>query len=432
MADTPANAELVRRYAAAMAADVALPVAFRSGEGCRIEDEDGNQYIDFIGGFGVVNTGYQRPEVLAALSEQLRTACFAPPWMPTRAAAELAEELLSLAPPSVRVCARASGGADANEVAIKAHFALRGGTVLVVGLAYHGGTTRMLAASDSQAFGLPPSPAAPPPRVPPAYCYRCPYGKTYPACSLECAEAVEKAAATDPAISAVFLEPIIGSGGVIVPPPAYFGALQDICRRRGLALILDEVMTGCGRVGAFLAAEAFGLRPDAITLAKGLGGGYATIGAALLSPELADSLTRHEDVSATLAWTPLACAAALANLRLLRAENLARRAAETGARLHDRIREVFERVLPEHVGEVRGKGLLIGVELVADRSTKKPAPHLMKRIALRCFRAGLMVGTSWDWRVLILAPPLVLDDATTEEALDILESVLRRVARAVD
>jgi 4-aminobutyrate aminotransferase-like enzyme len=414
-----------------MAADVA-PVAFRSGEGCRIEDVEGKRYIDFIGGFGVVNTGYQRPEILAAISEQLRVACFAPPWMATRGAAELAEELLSLAPPSVRACARASGGADANEVAVKAHFARRAGTVLVVGLAYHGGTTRMLAASDSKAFGLPPSPVAPPPRVPPAYCYRCPYGRTYPGCSLECAAAIDRAAAADPAISAVFLEPIIGSGGVIVPPREYFDALQDICRRRGLALILDEVITGCGRVGAWLAADAFGLRPDAITLAKGLSGGYAPIGAALLSAELAEGLTRYEDVSATLAWTPLACAAALANLRLLRAENLAGRAAETGARLQTRLREVFERVLPAHVGEVRGKGLLIGVELVADRATKEPAPHLAKRIAMRCLRGGLMVGTSWDWRALIFAPPLILDEATAEEALGILEAALRRVARAAD
>jgi 4-aminobutyrate aminotransferase-like enzyme len=430
--ESAVNADVVKRYRLALAADVAAPTAFRSASGCRIEDLDGHRCVDFIGGYGVVNTGWQRPEILAAMAEQLQSACFAPPWMATREAARLAEELLAVAPPSVRVCARATGGAEANEVAIRAHFAHRGGTVLVVGRAYHGGTTRMLAASDGPAFGLPPTPVAPPPRVPPAYCFRCPYGKTYPGCSLECADAIDRAAVADPTITAVFLEPVIGSGGVIVPPPEYFAAVSDICRRRGLGLILDEVITGCGRVGAMFAADLFDLRPDAITLAKGLAGGYAAVGAALLSPELGDALTRYEDVSATLAWAPLACAAALANLRLIRSERLPERAAEMGAKLRLRVRELFERHLPDHLGEVRGIGMLIGVELVADRATREPAPNLVKRIGLRCFRGGLMIGTSWDWQTIIFAPPLVLDDATADEALDVLEGALKRVGRSSD
>lgn len=425
----PTPNDLPRRYAAVMAADVAAPIVFRGGSGCRVEDADGHRYLDFIGGYGVITTGWQRPEVLDAMAAQLRTACFAPPWLPTREATELAETLVALAPAPLAKCARASGGAEANEVAVKAHFARRGGTILTVGRAYHGGTTRMLAASDGAAFALPPTPVAPPPRVPPAYCYRCPYGKTYPGCGLECAEAIDAAARDNPAITAVFLEPVIGSGGVIVPPPEYFAAVQDICRRRGLSLILDEVITGCGRVGAFTAAELYGLSPDALTLAKGLAGGYAPIGVAMLSAELAEALTKHEDVSATLAWTPLSCAAALANLRLIRDENLAKRAAETGALLKARLQEVFERGLPAHTGDVRGVGLLVGVEVVRDRTTKEPAPTLAKRIALRCLRAGLMIGTSWDWRTLIFTPPLTLDPATLDEAMDALDSALRRVAR---
>jgi len=358
---------------------------------------------------------------------QLQSAAFAPPWLPTREAVDLAEALLEIAPTSTRMCARATGGAEANEVAIKAHFAHRGGTVLVIGRAYHGGTTRALALSDSDAFGFPPSPIASPPRVPPAYCYRCPYGKTFPGCSLECAEAIENAVVANPTITGVFLEPVIGSGGAIVPPQAYFDALQDICRRRGLTLILDEVITGCGRLGAFLAADAFGIRPDAITLAKGLAGGYAPIGAAILSDELALGLTKYEDVSATMAWSPLACAAASANLRILRAENLAGRAAEMGTKLIFRLREVFERVMPGHVGEVRGKGLLIGVELVTDQATRTPALQLAKRVLLRCLRGGLMLGTSWDWHTLMFLPPLILDDDAMNEGLDILETALKRV-----
>lgn len=425
----PSPAEVARRYSAVTAADTALPIVFQSAAGCRIADTDGKSYIDFITGYGVGNAGWQRPAVLAALEQQARTACFAPPWLPTREGLHLAEELLALAPASVAVCARATGGAEANEIALKAHFALRGGKVLAVGRAYHGGTTRTLALSDRSTFRLPPTPVPDAPSVPPAYCYRCPYGKTYPGCALECAQAIEDAVRADPHITGVLLEPVVGSGGAIVPPRAYFETLNDICARLNLTLILDEVMTGCGRVGAFLAADAFGLRPDAITLAKGLGGGYVPIGAALLSRELADALSRYEDVSATLAWTPLACAAALANLRLIRDENLAARAREVGTALLTALRELFERLLPGHTGEVRGAGLLIGIELVKDRATKEPAPNLTKRIALRCFRAGLMVGTSWDWGTLLVMPPLVLDGATMDEAVGIFESVLKRVGR---
>ena len=401
----PTAAEWSRRYAAATTADMAFPVVFKSAAGCVVEDLDGREYIDFISGYGVVSTGWQRPEILAAMTAQMQQGCFAPPWLPTREATLLAETLLAAAPSSVASCARATGGAEANEVAMKAHFALRGGKLLVVGRSYHGGTTRTLALSDTATFGLPPSPVPDPPRVPPAYCYRCPWGRTYPECGLECAAAIETAVRADPAITGLLLEPVIGSGGAIVPPAEYFPAVRAICRRLGLTLILDEVITGCGRVGAFTAADLFDLRPDAVTLAKGLGGGYVPIGATLLSRDLADALARYEDVSATLAWTPLACAATLANVRLIQQEDRAGRARDTGATLLARLRGVFERWLPAHTGEVRGKGLLIGVELVKDRATKEPYPQLAKRIVLRCLRAGLMVGSSWDWTTLIIMPP---------------------------
>lgn len=406
------------RYRLTMAADAATP-AFRSASGCRVTDDAGRELIDFIGGYGVVNTGWQRPEVLAAVIEQAQRGCFAPPWMPTREAADLAEWLLKRLPWLAK-CGRASGGAEANEVAVKALFAARGGTLLVVGRAYHGGTTRTLALSDGSAFGLPPTPVPAAKQVPPAYCFRCPWGKTYPDCSFECAEAVE--AAIEPTTTGVLLEPVLASGGAVVPPAGYFAAVADICRRRGLVLILDEVVTGCGRLGAFTASELFDLRPDAVTLAKGLAGGYAPIGAAVLSAELAGALMKHEDVSATLAWTPLACAAALANLRLLEAEGLAANAAAMGPKLVAGLREVFGQRLPAHLGEVRGLGLLAGVELVG-------GPRLAKRIALRCYHGGLMVGSSWDWRTLVFLPPLTLDDATLDAGLAVLDAALAKEAR---
>jgi 4-aminobutyrate aminotransferase-like enzyme len=424
------NTDLVRRYAQKTVADIGAPVFFKSAEGCRITDRDGRSIIDFTSGYGVTNTGWQHPAVIAAMEKQLRLSTFAPPWLPTEEALALAETLLSLMPPKAERAARAAGGADANEVAVKALVSLRGGKVLVVNRAYHGGTSRTLALSDAAAFGLPPSYVPQPPRVKPAYCFRCPYGQSRPGCDLACASAIDKAVADDPEITGVLLEPVIGSGGAIVPPQEYFDAVAEICRRRGLVLILDEVITGCGRIGHFTAAEAYGLEPDAITLAKGMGGGYVPIGAAMLSGELADALSRYDDVSATLAWTPLACAAASANLKVIIDENLCEHAERTGTRLLARVRSLVDRYMPGHFGDVRGKGLLAGIEFVTDQATRAPAPNLAKRVALRCFRNGLMLAGSWDWHSIIITPPLVLDDATLDEAMGILETSLKEVSKA--
>src|SRR5262249_19164747 len=159
-----------------------------------------------------------------------------------------------MSPSTVHKCARACGGAEANEIAARAMYALTGGRVLTIGRAYHGGTARMIALSDARAFNLPrTSQTGEQPRVPPAHCYRCPWGKKYPGCGLECAEAVDQAARDDATIRGVLMEAVIGSGGVIVPPQDYFDAIQEVCERRGLTLILDEVMTGCGRVGRMFA-----------------------------------------------------------------------------------------------------------------------------------------------------------------------------------
>jgi len=425
-----ASAELTRRHAAAVAGETAFPVVFASASGSRVTDLSGKSYLDFITGYGVVSTGHSRPEILQAIAEQARSGCFASPWLPTRQAVELAEELLALGSKNLRCCARASGGADAVETATRAHRAARGGKVLVVGRAYHGGTSQTLAQSDAVAFHLPRPSLPESPRVPPAYCHRCDYGKSHPGCAFKCVQAIDAAIAADPDITAILLEPILGSGGVIVPPAEYFPALMEIVRRRKLILIVDEVMTGCGRIGAWTASQALGLEPDALIIAKGLGGGSVPIGTAMLTEELADGLRKYEDVSATLAWTPLACAATLANVRLIQAESLPERAAAAGESFLPRVRELFERRLPRHTGEVRGMGLMIGVELVKDRTSREPHPSLLKRLALLTLRRGLMIGTSWDWHTLILMPPLNVTDDDLDEALRILDESLQRMNRS--
>jgi 4-aminobutyrate aminotransferase-like enzyme len=418
----------VKRYRSVMAADSAFPVVFQTASHCTVQDLDGNEYLDFISGYGVISTGWQRREIQDAIIKQVQEASFAPPWWPTREAVELAEKILSLCPKGLVACGKASSGAEANEVAVKALQAARGGKVLVVGRAYHGGSRFMLSLSDGEPFNLPPVPKTEP-SVPPAYCYRCPWNLKYPSCGLACADAIDKACAADPTIQGILLEPVLGSAGVIVPPVEYFQAVQEIVRRRKLVLILDEVMTGVGRVGAFSAAEKYNIQPDAMTLAKGLSGGYMPLATAVMNQELKDGLQKYEDVSATLAWTPLGCAATMANLRLLQQERIPEHAALIGERLFKGVQELCERELPEHVGEIRGSGMMVGIEIVQDRLSRTPAPSLTRRIVLHAWRAGLMIGTSWDWRCIILMPPLTLDEGSLANGLDRFGEALARMAR---
>ncbi len=433
------SAALARRYRAVSCAAVTAPIGFERGEGSWLVDLEGNRYLDFIGGYGVVNTGWQHPRVVEAVREQASRACFAPPWFPNVPAAELGERLVRLpGVPSGGKCLRATGGADANEQVLKAIESSKRKAqsaneeepvkVLCLERSYHGGTAATLALSDTGRFSLPQvSSVAPQPRVPPPYCSRCPWGKVYGRCGLECAKSVDAALADDPRIAAVIVEPVIGSGGVIVPPREYLPEVRAICDRRGRLLIFDEVLTGFGRTGAMLAAQREGVTPDAVTLGKGLSAGAVPIGAAVVSRELAVAAEEREDCSATFAWTPLGCAAAGANLRVVEEEGLSGRAATLGRELLAGVRAACARRLPDRIGEVRGIGMMVGVEFVRDRESRKADPMLVRRLALRCKRHGLIIGTSWDWSVIVLLPPLTLTEGEMREGVARFEEAMGEV-----
>jgi len=409
---------------------MSFPVVFRTAHDCILEDIEGKKYIDFISGYGVVNTGWQRKAILEEMARQMEEGCFAPPWLPTQQAVRLAEALLAISPKNIHKCVRATGGAEAIEAAIRALYVHRGGSIVTLRHAYHGGTSGALSAGDVDESHLPFSPLLDRmPKVPPAYCFRCYYGKKYPGCSLECAEAIETFAKNHKNVTGLIMEPVIGSGGVIVPPAEYFTAVREICQRRQITLIFDEVMTGFGRVGAFFAATCFDIEPDVITIAKGLGAGYVPIGAALMNRDIAESLEKYQDVSATFAWTPLACAAALANLRILQEEKLPDRARTTGRYLIQEFREICERYIPEHIGEIRGLGLMIGIELIEDQKSKNPASVLGRKFLISCRNKGLMIGTTWDWHTLVIMPPLTIGEELANQGLEIFEASLKRLRK---
>lgn len=421
------NREAARRYSQVNTGEVAMPICVVRAEGNDLIDIDGNRYLDFSSGSGVVNAGWQRQEVAEVVKAQVERLSYCAPWFPTEEAAALSELLVSITPPHLTKCARATGGTDANETICRAAYAYTGRPgVVTLSRAYHGGSRLAVNMSDAEAFRLPLNPIALDRHMVPApHCFRCPLDLHPESCGIACTGLIEEVLADHPKVGLLLCEPVLGSGGVIVPPAAYLRRVQAICQARGVLFALDEVMTGFGRLGWVTATEGYGLEPDAVSFGKGMGGGTVPIGAAMLSEPLAEALTRYEDVSPTFAWTPLACAAATANIRLILGEDLPARSRQLGAFLLAEVRRLFKTLLPDQPGDIRGQGLMVGIELVQDAETRKPALSRMRRLVIGLVRGGLLVKVSWDFRVIILMPPLNISESDLARGLEIIERQLQ-------
>lgn len=405
MSNNPPPEVVVAAYRRHTVAEMTHADVFQGGQGAWGRTSDGRRYLDFIAGYGVVSTGWNHPRLVRVLREQAERTLFAPPMLPTHEAATLAASLLDImCMPDGWRCVRAAGGADANEQAIKAidawadlHAKPEPRRIVRFARAYHGGTRLMRGLSDPVLLRQSPASLRDHPMLP------------LPSAAAEIA-LLEEVLDREPGVVAVLVEPVIGSGGVHPLPLDYLRELRRLCTERGVALVFDEVITGCGRVGAMLYAHLAGVDPDAITLGKGISAGAAAIGAALLSPPLAEALCGCEDTSATFAWTPMSCAVALENLRIIEDEHLHAKAALLGEHLRRGLRDVLADAFPG-CGQVRGVGLMVGVDLL-HAETRQPDSGLARRMLLRCRRHGLWVGASWDWRTVVMLPPLVV---TTEE-----------------
>lgn len=421
---------ILKKYKDVNTGEVGLPVCFKRAEGSYIYDTDEKKYLDFTSGYGVTNSGWLRKEIADAIQEQLKKSAYAPPWLPTCEAIEISDLLLSIVPSNLVKCARATGGADANEIIHKAVIAANGKKGIVSFYrSYHGGTHFTLNISDAENFHLPELPSnkefhfAEPP-----YCYRCPHGKTPDSCNLECTAAIEKLFQNEN-IGCFFAEPVLGSGGVIIPPHKYWKKIRELCTLYNVYLVFDEVLTGFGRLGVFTASELFSIQPDAISFAKGMSSGYAAIGVALLNAELADGLKKFEDVSTTFAWTPLSCIIAKTNIELILDERLSQNASQKGEILMQQLKSLFRKYLPNNTGDIRGAGLMIGIELIEDQVTKTPDLKLMRKFLITAFRKGLMICASWDFRVLVLMPPLIITEKQIREGLEIIEMALKEITQ---
>jgi taurine-pyruvate aminotransferase len=397
------------------------------GEGAWISDTEGNRYLDGMSGLWCVNVGYGREELARAAYEQLQKLPYYPLTMGHEPAARLGEKLNEWLDDDYIVF-YSNSGSEANEVAFKVarQYHQQNGEparhkFVSRYRAYHGNTLGSLAATGQAQRKHryePLSPGflhvAPPDR------YRCAYCADRPACNLECAKAIERTIEWElpETVAGVIMEPMITGGGLIIPPDGYVEEVAEICRRTGNLLIMDEVICGFGRTGRRFGHQHYGIRPDIVTMAKGITSGYLPLSATAVRREVFEAFKGTEEYDHfrhvnTFGGNPAACALAIRNLEIMEDEDLPARSAELGEKLRVQLA-----VLEGHpnVGQVRHKGLLLGVELVEDKESRTPAgAEKVAKVITGCKERGLIVGKNGDTvagfnNVVTLAPPLVISE----------------------
>lgn len=409
------------------------------GDGVWITDDRGRRLIDGFAGLWCVAVGHGRPEIIAAVKEQMETLEYFTTFhgQSHPKAIELAERLIDLFPAEYGMShvLFSSGGSEANESNIKLarlYWYLRGEEqrtkVIARNEGYHGLTIATMTATGIHPMRWFFGPEAPGfSHVAAPNCYRCELGKTFPDCALACADELERAVleAGPETVAAFIAEPVIGAGGIIPPPEGYFQRVREICDRYGILLILDEVVTGFGRTGTMFGAQQYDVRPDIVTLAKGITSGYLPLGASVVSAEVWGTIrTKMPEYfpfshGFTYSGHPTCCAAALANIDLIEREGMVENAQAVGDHLMGRMKEL-ERY--ESVGEVRGKGLMIGVDLVADKATKAgfAMPHsACSKVEEEAWERGLY-ARAMGMEVVGLAPPLCIDTEVADQMVEIL------------
>jgi len=422
----PKSAAVFERKARYVASplETYAPFVVRKSEGAIIEDLDGNRFLDFSGGWGCLAVGQRNARVVAALKDQLdaflHTDFTAVPYAPLVDLAELLCERTAI--DGEKRAAFFNSGAEAVENAVKiarAYTKRKG--VLVFENAFHGRTLlAMTMTHKARPYKTGFGPFAPD-------VFRLPYPYEYRKSLSE--EDLERAllALVDPTeVAAMVVEPVIGEGGFLVPPPWFLPALRRLADEHGFVLVADEVQTGVGRTGRFFAFEHFGIQPDLVCTAKSLGSGLPLSGvvgkAQIMNAPIASA------IGGTYAGNPLACRAAIEVLRSFEEEDLLGRAIAVGERIQSRFRALAERF--DVVGDVRGLGAMVGIELVTDRATKAPAKELTGRIASAAIRNGAVFPTAGLYgNVLRVLVPLVITDEQIDEGMDILEEAFEQMSR---
>ena len=419
-------------------------MVLREANGTTVVDAEGNAYLDAYSGLWNVNVGYGRLEIATAAFEQLQKICYYPLSHINMPAAELGQRLAELLPGDLNHSFFCNSGSEANETAFKiarqySRQKFPGQNkykVIARYQGYHGFTYAAMSATGQTTRRAKFEPLAPGfLHVDAPYCYRCPIKLKYPECGIACVEEIEEVIRRESAdtVAAVIVEPIIGGGGVIVPPDEYLPRLREICDKYNVLLILDEVITGFGRTGAMFACEHWNVVPDMMTIAKGVTSGYLPLGACVVTPEIFEAFlgdagdgSEFAQVS-TYGGHPACCAAALANIDILLNERLWENAALVGAYLLDGLQKLDS----PFVGNVRGKGLMLAVELVGKDGDFLDAGR-MARVKAGIKAGGVLAGSMSHVlpgceSSILLAPPLILTNDEADTIVRALDTALGNI-----
>jgi 4-aminobutyrate aminotransferase len=404
----------------------AYPFVMARGSGAVVEDVDGNLFLDCAAGIAVTSTGHSHPAVVAAIIDQAQKFLHMSGtdfyYEPQVQLAEAFDDIAPLAGPTRSFFS--NSGTEAIEAAMKLarYSTRRHGIVAFLG-SFHGRTLGALSITSSRAIqrkGFGP-PMAGTYHTPYATCYRCPVGKRPESCAAECLDYLEDQVLVNlvspDEVAAVVVEAIQGEGGYVVPAPQFHQRLRDLTAKHGILLVVDEVQSGMGRTGKMFGIEHFGVEPDIVAVAKGVASGLP-LG---VTTARADLMTWPPGAHAsTFGGNPVSCAAAMTTIKLLK-DSLIKNSAEVGAFMIDRLRELQQK--HQIIGDVRGKGLMIGIELVRDRVTKERATTERDRVVDACFSRGLLVlGAGRN--AIRLSPPLVLSKAQAATAVQILDQAI--------
>lgn len=403
------------------------PLVAERGKGCWIWDVDGNRYLDMNAGVAVCATGHAHPEILKAVKEQMEklihysgTDFYYPPEI------ELAEKLAEIVPGGKnRKVFFCNSGAEAIECALKlVRYHTKRHYFLAFYGSFHGRTMGALSLTASKHiqrkgfYSLVPGVY----HVFYPYCYRCPFNLSYPECNFYCIEIIESTlfgkVVPPEEVAAIFFEPIQGEGGYIVPPEGYFGRLKELADKYDILLVDDEIQAGMGRTGKFFAIEHWGIIPDVVTVAKGIASGFP-LGACIAKSGIMD--WKPGSHASTFGGNPVACVSALKTIELLE-NGLMENAREMGDYLFNLLNQLKEKY--EIIGDVRGKGLMIGVEIVRDKRKKEKFREKRDEIVYKCFENGLLLLGAGE-NVIRFCPPLIISKEEIETGIQIFEEVLK-------
>ena len=430
----PISVELNRLRAEALPKGVVSATTSIVGhaKNATITDSDGREFIDFAGGIGVMNVGHSHPKVVAAAHAQIdrfaHTSISVFPW---ESYIRLAARINDKAPGSTaKRTMFVNSGAEAVENAVKIARAATGRPgVVCFQNAFHGRTNLTMGLTSKivpykKDFGPFPADIY---RIPYAYCYRCPLNTEYPGCGVACAKLLEQAFENQfqaDRIACLVAEPVQGEGGFIAPPPEYHKMIKDICESKGILFIADEVQAGFGRTGKFFAMEHYGVEADIMTTAKSIGAGYP-LGAITGKAAVMDAPVAG-GIGGTYGGNPLACVVGLTVIDIIEEEKLCDRATEIGKRVTERW-TAMQKKFPQ-IGDIRGLGAMMAMELVDDPKTKKPATALTKAYRVKLYENGLVnvIAGTYD-NVIRTLMPLTIEWETLDKGLDIMESTMAQV-----